>query len=57
MDPPRSQRILGQGWKTEGYFEDIVWKNSEKEQGWLLDEKEANLEKSRQWKLMLRWQT
>lgn len=37
IDPPVGNRIEGQYWKTEGYFENVVWPNYEKSHGWLFN--------------------
>ncbi|PQE03583.1 hypothetical protein CJF31_00010135 [Rutstroemia sp. NJR-2017a BVV2] len=36
VDEPIGRRKLGQMWKTEGYFEDVVWRGYEKDFDWLL---------------------
>ena len=34
-DQPKGQRLAGQMWKTEGYFDQIVWGHFEEEHAWL----------------------
>jgi hypothetical protein len=36
VDEPIGRRKPGQMWKTEGYFEDVVWRGYEKDFDWLL---------------------
>ncbi|ESZ97432.1 hypothetical protein SBOR_2121 [Sclerotinia borealis F-4128] len=38
VDFPVGGRHLGQMWKSEGYFEDVVWKDYQDSFGWLLTE-------------------
>jgi hypothetical protein len=37
-DQPKGLRLPGQLWKTEGYFDKIVWEQFEKEHAWLIKE-------------------
>ncbi|KAG9231672.1 hypothetical protein BJ875DRAFT_110433 [Amylocarpus encephaloides] len=37
LDPPLGERLPGQMWKGEGYFEDVVWNGYIAESGWLLN--------------------
>jgi uridine kinase len=34
-DQPKGQRLAGQMWKTEGYFDEIVWGHFEEEHAWM----------------------
>lgn len=36
MDPPSGDRMAGQYWKTEGYFDSVVWPSYERFHKWLL---------------------
>lgn len=38
IDAPAGKRIPGQLWKTDGYFEEVVWENYVKENGWLFED-------------------
>jgi hypothetical protein len=44
VDAPHGDRAVGQMWKTEGYFEEVVWKNYVRENAWLFDGGETNIE-------------
>lgn len=41
-DAPAGGRLPGQMWKSEGYFEEAVWKGFEESYGWLLESGAAN---------------
>ena len=38
LDAPEGERLPGQMWKGEGYFEEVVWKDYLDEFGWILDQ-------------------
>ncbi|PQE15260.1 hypothetical protein CJF32_00007898 [Rutstroemia sp. NJR-2017a WRK4] len=40
VDEPIRRRKLGQMWKTEGYFDEVVWRGYEKDFDWLLTKAE-----------------
>ena len=44
IDAPNGERLPGQMWKTDGYFDDIAWGNHIKEHKWLMED--GNLEGS-----------
>ncbi len=37
IDAPKGGRQLGQMFKAEGYFNDVVWPEYEKQYGWILN--------------------
>ena len=41
VDQPEGTRIPGQMWKTEGYFDKVVWENYRKEHAWILGDLDA----------------
>jgi uridine kinase len=61
-DQPKGQRLAGQMWKTEGYFDQIVWGHFEEEHAWICTddgakkqgihiqkEMDANIEETVEW--------
>jgi hypothetical protein len=38
IDAPTGNRVPGQMWKTDGYFEDVVWGNFVQEHEWIFDD-------------------
>jgi uridine kinase len=61
-DQPKGQRLAGQMWKTEGYFDQIVWGHFEEEHAWMFTndgtkkqgihfqkEKDASIEETVEW--------
>ncbi|KAE8444838.1 hypothetical protein EG329_014193 [Mollisiaceae sp. DMI_Dod_QoI] len=42
IDYPAGERIPGQMWKSEGYFENVAWKHYVEEHSWLLDQREVD---------------
>jgi uridine kinase len=41
IDQPEGTRVPGQMWKSEGYFEKVVWDNYVKEHAWILGDLDA----------------